>query len=142
MYTSELASNIPDGFSAVCYNLVATGDSLENRIGIRRSTVNHQSLYNAPTTVARANDIDSHGYFCQIDPWGGDSSKAAFAWSSQGSTVPGNVLNSSTLNFVRAAGAVDANDGFMAVTTAGLISGICQYNGTIYYSQITAPVGV
>ena len=39
MYTSELPSNIPDGFSAMAYNFVATGDSLENRSGIRRGSV-------------------------------------------------------------------------------------------------------
>lgn len=40
LYTSELPSNIPDGFSAQVYNFVATGDSLENRIGITRPSVN------------------------------------------------------------------------------------------------------
>src|SRR5688572_8148260 len=45
IYTSELPSNIPDGFSAKAFNLVATGDSLENRIGIRQSSVNFNAIY-------------------------------------------------------------------------------------------------
>lgn len=142
MYTSELASNIPDGFSAVCYNLVATGDSLENRVGIRQSSVSWKVYQDYPTSTGRTTDIDIMGYFCQIDPWGNDSTKPAFVWSSRGSAIPAGTLNSSTLNLVRAAGTTDAADGFMSVTTSGLVSGICQYNGTMYYSQIGAAVGV
>ena len=141
MYTSELASNIPDGFSAICYNLVATGDSLENRVGIRRSSVDWKVYQEYPTSQVRGIDIDIMGYFSQIDPWGNDSTKPAFVWSSRGSTVPAGTFNNCTLNLVRAAGAVDAADGFMSVTTLGLVTGICQYNGTMYYSQIDISLG-
>ena len=49
MYTAELPSNIPDGYASVCYNMVATGDSVENRIGIRRPTIDWKILEYAPS---------------------------------------------------------------------------------------------
>lgn len=139
MYTSDLPSAIPDGYSAVCYNMVATGDSVENRIGIKRLSFDWKVLEISPgsrqplpgTTNTFA---DNHNFFCQIDPWAKDSTKPAFMWGGRGLAVPGEGLNSSTLNLVRAAGTTDANDGFMSVNTAAPVTGICQYGGTIYYS--------
>jgi hypothetical protein len=141
-YTAELASNIPDGYSAICYNLVATGDSLENRVGLRRLSVNMWNYQAPPTTLPRGQDVETSGYFCQIDPWGGDSSKPAFMWSSQGEVVPTGATYPFNLNLVRAAGTIDANDGFMSVVTSGMVTGICQYNGVIYYCQVGFSVGV
>jgi hypothetical protein len=134
MYTSELNSNIPDGFSPVCYNMVATGDSLENRIGFRRPSVDwkiQDPLFNYST---------SELVFTQLDPWSESSSQPAFAWSARGRTVPGDVANSATLNFVRAQGTVDANDGFMSVVIPAPVIGIAQYRGTIYFSQYNSGV--
>ena len=135
MYTSELPSNIPDGFSAICYNMVATGDSLENRIGIRRSTVDWKVLENAPNTSATI-DSDDVNFFSQIDPWGLDSNRIAFGWGSMGFTVPGNVANAPALNLIRAAGTSGTGDGFMSVALpAGQnCLGLCQYNNNSYIS--------
>ena len=138
MYTSELPSNIPDGFSAICYNMVATGDSLENRIGIRRSSVNWQVLENAPNTSANF-DSDDWNFFSQIDPWGQNSANIAFGWGSYGYTVPGNILNTTpALNLIRASGVTATGDGFMSVALpAGQIClGMCQYGGTVYISLL------
>ena len=85
MYTSELPSNIPDGFSAVCYNMVATGDSLENRVGIKRSSVDWKVAEDCVRTSSISPTVDDLYIFNQIAPWSGDSSKVAFAWSSWGS---------------------------------------------------------
>ena len=133
MYTSELPSNIPDGFSPVCYNMVATGDSLENRIGIKRSSVDWKILEGAPNFNVI---IDGLTFFNQIDPWGQDSSRIAFGWGSVGTSVPADTANASTLNLVRAYGATGTGDGFMSVALpAGQYClGMCQYNGIVYIS--------
>lgn len=135
IYTSELPSNIPDGYAAVCYNLVATGDSVENRIGIRRPSVTFKVRELSPgynTALA-----DKRNFFVHIDPWSRDSSKPAFMWASEGDDVLTGTPNSPTLNLMRAAGVVDANDGFMAVTLPDPCIGIAQYQGTIYFSLST-----
>jgi hypothetical protein len=142
MYTSELPSNIPDGFSAICYNLVATGDSLENRIGIRKTSIDWKVYQEYPTSVGRTVDIDTMGYFCQIDPWGGDSSQPAFMWGSRGNAVTGGALNTPLIHFMRAEGTHDAGTGYFTSTSAGLVTGICQYGGVIYYSSTGTPYGV
>lgn len=129
MYTSELPSNIPDGYSAICYNLVATGDSLENRIGIRRSSVNFQVREIGPGPTSNS---DRCYHLEQIDPWSGDSAKPALMWASWGGSVPSGSLSPS-LNLIRAEGTHDANDGYMQVTMPSMVSGICQYLGTIYF---------
>src|SRR5688500_1749109 len=90
IYTSELPSNIPDGFSEKAFNLVATGDSLENRIGIRQSSVDwHLSLPGNP-------DMDNN-HFCVHAPTTIDS--AAILWSSWTGTV-------ANLHVIRSTGAV------------------------------------
>ena len=135
MYTSELPSNIPDGFSAVCYNMVATGDSLENRIGIKRSSVDWKVMQTAPN-IAGTVTGDHLYFFSQINPWGNDSTQIAFGWGSAGLLVPSGASAGNNLNLVRASGAAGAGDGFMSVSLpAGQYCiGMCQYNGTVYIS--------
>ena len=135
MYTSELPSNIPDGFSPICYNMVATGDSLENRIGIKRSSVDWKILEDSPANIGPIT-ADHLTFFNQIDPWGQDSSKIAFGWASAGRLVPAGTDNASTLNLVRASGTPSTGDGFMSVTfpLGQFCLGMCQYNGTTYIS--------
>ncbi|MBA2350101.1 MAG: hypothetical protein H0V81_17640 [Solirubrobacterales bacterium] len=134
MYTSELPSNIPDGYSAVCYNMVATGDSLENRIGVKRLSFDWKVLETNPGF--HGTDSDFYNYFVQISPYGGNPALPAFMWGAFGFAVPGGAANTNTLNFVRAAGTVAAGDGFMSVTVPNRVIGICQYNDTIYFSLL------
>src|SRR5215510_1275158 len=96
MYTAEIPSNIPDGYASICYNAVASGDSIENRIGIKTFSYNWKVMDNTPA-AANFNTVvsaDNEYYFCQIDPWGRTANKIAFGWGSQGYSVPaGTVLN-------------------------------------------------
>lgn len=137
MYTSELSSNIADGFSPICYNLVATGDSLENRIGIKQPTVDYKVMEaiikNDPANVSP----DDYYIFNTLSPFSNDSTQVAFAWGGRGNAVPGGTLNNPTLNLVRAAGTTDANDGFMSVNLPVVLTGICQYADAIYFTMGT-----
>jgi len=133
MYTSDLPSNIPDGFSAICYNMVATGDSLENRIGIRKSSVDWKVTDNAPRYLATVAPHDQY-FFSQIDPWGFDSTMPAFVWASSGFVISSGAAAPLTLHLVRANGVSGAGDGYMAITTASACIGACQYAGTMYFS--------
>jgi hypothetical protein len=132
MYTSELATNIPDGYSAICYNMVATGDSLENRIGIRRPNVDWKVLETNPGYLQ--SDSDNYNFFCELFPWENDSSKPAFAWGARGLAIPGGAANGNTLNLVRADGVKDAFSSFISVAMTAPVLGICQYNQVIYVS--------
>jgi hypothetical protein len=135
MYTAELPSNIPDGYASICYNMVASGDSVENRIGIRRSTIDWkiQEISPAWGDTSNSDNPDNRGYFCQIDPWGRLADKIAFVWGARGYTVPGNVLvTKHTLNMVRSLGGT--GDGFMSVDLDGEFLGMCDYNTTVYFS--------
>lgn len=116
LYTSELPSNIPDGFVSKAFNLVATGDSLENRIGIRQSSVDwHKS----------ASIYTDDSLFI---------SKAlgavvALMWSYHDPVSFG----SSTLSFIRAYGHAGTGDGFLEASMPAQIRGICTYSGTMYF---------
>lgn len=132
MYTAELATNIPDGYAAIAYNLVATGDSLENRIGIRRPSVDWKVAEVNPGYIQT--DTDNFNYFCELFPWEGDSSKPAFAWGGRGLSIPALAGNSNTLNLVRADGVKDAAFSFMSWPAPGPVYGICQYNNVIYFA--------
>jgi len=134
MYTSELPSNIPDGFSAMAYNMVATGDSLENRSGIRRSSVDWKVQENAVGSV-QSPATETYNIIYPLFPTRYDSNFPAFAWGAVGTAVPGGGTLSSTLNFVRCAGATGAGDGFMSVNMTNPVTGICQYQDTVYFVQ-------
>src|SRR5262245_15228077 len=95
MYTAELPSNILDVYAYICYNMVASGDSVENRIGIRYLTSPGWKIMEISPAYGDTNNSensDNRGYFCQIDPWGRLADKIAFAWGARGYTVPGNTL--------------------------------------------------
>jgi len=135
MYTAELPSNIPDGYASVCYNMVATGDSVENRIGLKRSTIDWKVMQDSPSYAdTSANpSSDNDGYFCQIDPWGRTADKIAFAWGARGYTIPGEVFNANnTLQLVRSVGG--SGDGYMTLNLTNEFLGMCDYNGTVYFS--------
>ena len=85
MYTSELASNIPDGFSAICYNMVATGDSLENRSGIRRSSIDWKVFEKAAGGAVI--DADKIDIINMLNNNIYDSERVTFAWA-WGEIVP------------------------------------------------------
>jgi len=115
--------------------MVASGDSVENRIGIRRSSVDWKIMEFCPAngdTNSAANP-DNVGYFCQVDPWGRLANKIAFAWGARGYTVPANTLYPKhTLNLVRSIGGT--GDGFMSVDVDGEFLGMCDYNSVVYFS--------
>src|SRR5688572_17889282 len=91
MYTAELPSNIPDGFSPICYNMVASGDSLENRIGIKKSSLTWKVLEYSPGSETLGSD--HYNFFVHLFPWQKDSTKPAFAWGGAGFAVPGAAAN-------------------------------------------------
>lgn len=132
MYTAELPTNIPDGFSAICYNMVASGDSLENRIGFRQSTLAWRVQEASPGDQAIGSD--GWNYFCELFPWENDSNKPAFAWGAKGYANPAGTSNSATVNMVRAAGTGTTGDGFLSFNVGSNVLGFCQYNNVIYYS--------
>jgi hypothetical protein len=138
MYTAELATNIPDGYAAICYNMVATGDSLENRIGIRRPNVDWKVMEQNPGYYQ--GDSDNYNFFCELFPWEQDSSKPAFAWGARGLAVPSGTANGNTLNLVRADGVKDAAASFVSASMTSAVYGICQYNNVIYFSLAGAGV--
>ena len=132
MYTSELPSNIPDGFSAMAYNMVATGDSLENRIGIRRSSIDWKVFETAPGSPPHP-DVEKMNIIYPLFPTRYDSNFPSFAWVSFGLSVPAGTGNGHTINFVRCAGLAGAGDGFMSVSIPAPCTGICQYRDTVYF---------
>lgn len=119
IYTSELSSNIPDGFSPICYNLVATGDSLENRIGIRPSSVSW-FMQSTPMPNLYLNKMNQLVYI-------GDAAHPILGWGS----ITG---AQNQLNFMRADGTHDANDGFMQLNMPQAVLGMCNYNNNTYFS--------
>lgn len=135
MYTAELPSNIPDGYSSICYNMVAAGDSVENRIGIMRSSVDWKVMEFSPANgdTVNSENPDNRGYFCQIDPWGRLADKIAFVWGAKGYTVPGNVAASHTLSMIRSIGG--SGDGFMTIVLPNEFLGMCDYNSVVYFSM-------
>lgn len=131
MYTAELASNIPDGYSAICYNMVATGDSLENRSGIRRSSVDWKVYdYAAGGSVI---DTEKINIINMLNNNIYDSSRPAFAWGAGGFSVPDVTINSFSLNLIRSYGADTTGDGFMSVTMPAVVLGITQYQDRVYF---------
>ena len=132
MYTSELPSNIPDGFSAMAYNMVATGDSLENRSGIRRSSVDWK-VYEAAAGSPKNPDSGKIGMIYPLFPTRYDSNFPAFAWTSWGLRVPEGTSMGPAINFVRCPGNTGAGDGFMSVALPALVTGICQYRDVVYF---------
>ncbi|MET0785600.1 MAG: hypothetical protein ABWY25_02715 [Paenisporosarcina sp.] len=132
MYTSELPSNIPDGFSAMAYNFVATGDSLENRIGIRRSSVDWKVFEQSPGTPT-VPEVEKLNIIYHLFPTRYDSNFPAFGWGSAGALIPSGASPGSNLNFVRCAGTAGAGDGFMSVSTPSLVLGMCHYRDVVYF---------
>lgn len=122
LYTAELPSNIPDGFSQKAYNLVATGDSLENRIGIRQSSVDWHKVqqgYTDDTMVIKThapNVIDS----------------AALVWNSYDHTGTMGVPNTLCLIRSEPNGGM-GGDGFMEITLPAKCRGVASYQSTIYF---------
>lgn len=133
MYTSELPSNIPDGFSAMAYNMVATGDSLENRTGIRRSSVDWK-IFEVASGSPSSPNTDKLNIIYPLFPTRYDSNFPNFGWASAGTVVPTGTAAGNNLNFVRCAGAIAAGDGFMSVAAPAAVFGICQYRDTVYFA--------
>ena len=131
MYTSELASNIPDGYSAICYNMVATGDSLENRTGIRRSSVD----WKVGEIAAGSSNVDAEKisiiYMLNNNIY--DSQRPAFAWGSHGLQVPTGIDAGPALNIIRSYGDNAAGDGFMSIAMPAPIFGVSQYQDRTYF---------
>lgn len=138
MYTAELPSNIPDGYASICYNMVASGDSVENRIGIKRFSVSFAVQEDSPAygDTSGVASSDNYGYFCQIDPWGRVANKIAFGWGSRGyaNTIPTGAQLAFQMHLMRAVGG-SGTIGYQAVTLANEFLGMCDYNGTVYYSM-------
>jgi hypothetical protein len=114
IYTSELPSNIPDGFSAKAFNLVATGDSLENRTGIRQSSVSW--------SINNAGRIDDD--VCIFARGGSD---ATLAWASRIAPV------ANALHFLRDPTVAGGGDGYLQVAMPEWVRGISSYQGVIYF---------
>lgn len=116
VYTSELSSNIPNGFSAQAFNCIASGDSLENRQGFTPSSVDYRKF---PTGYPQG---FAHN-FSQLSN-GGDASLPVLGWNDE----QGNMY------FIRG-GYSGSGDGFMGVNPGGgVIGGICAYGNIIYFS--------
>lgn len=115
MYTSELASNIPDGFSPKAFNLVATGDSLENRSGIRLPSVTFDAVHG--TYVDSNLDLTFHSTL---------SDSATLVWCTEASPA--------RIAFLRAAGGVVGGDGYMEIPFGNPPIGVTSYGNFIYYS--------
>lgn len=117
LYTSELSSNIPDGFSPKVHNFIASGDSLENREGFRPSSVDYK--YNRSGIPGQQEGIiiplSSIGAGWPQLGWGEDH----------------------FLCFIRGPG-TGSGDGFMKVNPAisgtPIITGMCQYNDVTYFA--------
>jgi len=132
MYTAELPSNIPDGFSAICYNVVATGDSLENRMGIRQSSIDFK-VFDYAAGSGKSPDTEKTNILYQLNPNIYNSDAPAFAWGSWGESVPDAVSNGPHLNLIRSHGAANPGDGYIRVPMPASINGICQYLDTVYF---------
>lgn len=114
LYTAELPSNIPDGFSMQAYNLVATGDSVENRIGIRQSSVDWNI-----STWNRVLD-----FTCMMARGGNGAAIIWASWDESGN---------SRLHLIRDVGVAGGGDGYMQIVMPAYISGIATYMGNVYF---------
>jgi hypothetical protein len=124
IYTAELASNIPDGFSASAFNFIATGDSLESRQGLRPSSIDYKKSHN----VSQVSSF--YGFFTQLSIDENTLPQWGWAWS-DGTT--------NTISFIRS-GAVGsaAGDGYMEINmgATGTPIGMCLYGDRVYFSII------
>lgn len=125
IYTSELPSNIPDGFSSQAYNLVATGDSLENRIGIRQSSVD----WNLSLPLGSPIFLIPSDYTCLFQMGSfNNSNEPVLTWGIRTTTGWQRA-------FIRSQGG-GANDGFMLIDMGALPqAGACQYLDRMYLSM-------
>lgn len=123
IYTAELPSNIPDGFSESAYNFVATGDSLENRIGIRQTTITYSKDY-------LQNPI---GYYHVMKNLG-DAFGVALAWAAYNPATA-----ATSMSLLRAMGVGGGGDGYIEFNPGTAVTSICQYNNTIYFSSSASP---
>lgn len=119
LYTSELPSNIPDGFSAKVFNFIATGDSLENRVGIRQTSVD----YTCNVTTSPDRQLWRLGMGDPIN-----SSNVALAWGDRAHDT-----GVFTMNLIRGYHTVAAGDGYIRVTMPAATNGFAYYNGRIYF---------
>jgi hypothetical protein len=124
IYTAELASNIPDGFSAQAFNLVATGDSLENRMGIRPSSVDYKKTHT---------NIPSGFYHKFFQLRTGDAANPQWGWVNITSGA------ASTMSFIRGGlPGEGSGDGYMEIDMSAIAptTGICSYFDRIYFSVV------
>ena len=119
IYTSELASNIPDGFCAKAYNMIASGDSLENRQGFTQTSVDYSR--------------DSSTFFeggLRFNQLGNNDFNFPNLAFCEGQLI----------HFVRGGRPGEGSgDGFMTVdvgSTAGNVANVCQYGSTFYFSSV------
>ena len=129
IYTSELPSNIPDGFCQSAYNLVATGDSMENRIGLRPSSVDYHKNYFG---------IPFQGITIPFTPMSTrDETMPALGWAAT------DVNGIETMSFIRGPNVSGgAGDGYMEVSMPDSVVGIAQYGQLAYFSMIGASNGI
>lgn len=121
LYTAELSSSIPDGYVPEAYNLIATGETLENRQGFIQTSIDYGSL------------AASFGYYrrfyelVQFDP-----TKPALAWP-----------DGTNIHFIRSShgftSGIPSGDGYMVVNPAsGAVISLAQYRDRTYFSTETA----
>lgn len=122
LYTSELPSNIPDGFSANAYNVVATGDSLENRVGLRPSSVDWH--------VSWAGEFHTAAFMFNQMTVDENVDAPVLMWGkSSGSPL------AHTLCIIRSQGTSGSGDGFMEVAMDNWVAGAAQYTDRSYFTK-------
>jgi hypothetical protein len=117
LYTSELSSNIPQGYCAEAFNVVGLGDSMENRLGITYSAVNYkQDIPSVPENYSIQSLYDD------------DPTKAVVGWPE------GNFLN-----FIRGSnrfgGTISGNNYMRINPETSPIGSMCQYGDITYFSS-------
>lgn len=120
LYTAELAASIPDGYVPEAFNLIATGETLENRLGFKQTTIDFKE---------QGPSFGFHAQLFELVQFNPDWPILAFAYGSEINFIR------SSANFVTG---TPSGDGFMNVNPAvGDVYGICQYNDRTYFSTST-----
>lgn len=120
LYTAELSSSIPEGYCARCRNFLAVGDSVENRFGMRQTTVDWNQI--------SATTFEDHIRLYKM--FDGDATKPVLAWPQSGT---------GQINFLRSigkfTGVAPTGDGYMLATTADAkVYSVTSYRDRGYFS--------
>lgn len=121
LYTAELSSSIPEGYCARCKNFLAVGDSIENRFGMRQTSVDWNSI--------SATTIEDHIRLYKM--FDGDTTKPVLAWPQ---------IGSGQINFLRSinkfSGVAPTGDGYMLATSGdNQVFSLASYRDRGYFTS-------